>query len=281
MQEVGKNKRLKRIFSHPSGKIVIVPLDDSLLSGPTNGLEELRAKTKKVTSAQPNAIIGFQGLLKYHSDIIENTPTILNLTASTTNVLHTRKSLISNLETAVQLCVEAVAVHVNISSMYENEMLSILGRTAIECQKYGMPLMGIMYPRKENIDGSDNNYSELKKNDKEKYTTLVAHAARVGMELGVDIIKTQYTGSIESFEKVVKACAPVPVVIAGGLPLQINNLLDIAENVVKAGGAGVSFGRNIFTRENPIPYIEAIKDIILESITQKEVLNKYKNFFNE
>ena len=281
MQEVGVNKRLKRIFSHPSGRIVIVPLDDSLLAGPINGLEELKTKAEKIVSAFPNAIIGFQGLLKYHSDIVGNTPTILNLTASTTKVQHTRKSLVSSLETAIKLGVEAVAVHVNLSSMYEHEMLNILGKTIIECQKYGIPLMGIMYPRKENQDGSDNNYYDLKNNDKEKYTSLVAHSARVGMELGVDIIKTQYTGDAKSFEKVVKACAPVPVVVAGGTPLQINNLLDIAEGVVKAGGAGVSFGRNIFTRENPIPCIEAVKDIVLEGMTKNEVLKKYEKFFHE
>ena len=38
---------------------------------------------------------------------------------------------------------------------------------------------------------------------------------RIGAELGADIIKTNYTGNIETFKTVIESC-PVPVVIAGG-----------------------------------------------------------------
>ena len=44
---------------------------------------------------------------------------------------------------------------------------------------------------------------------------VVKHAARIGAELGADIIKTNYTGSPETFKEVVDGC-PVPVIIAGG-----------------------------------------------------------------
>ena len=44
---------------------------------------------------------------------------------------------------------------------------------------------------------------------------FVKHAARVGSELGVDIVKTNYTGDPDSFKEVVEG-ALVPVVIAGG-----------------------------------------------------------------
>ena len=43
----------------------------------------------------------------------------------------------------------------------------------------------------------------------------VKHAARIGAELGADIIKTNYTGSPDTFKEVVNGC-PVPVVMAGG-----------------------------------------------------------------
>ena len=39
--------------------------------------------------------------------------------------------------------------------------------------------------------------------------------ARIGAEAGADIVKTVYTGDIDSFKDVVKSC-PVPIVIAGG-----------------------------------------------------------------
>ena len=64
-----------------------------------------------------------------------------------------------------------------------------------------MPLIAMMYPRGPKI------------ND-EKDPEVVAHAARLGAELGADIIKTNYTGDPDTFKEVVKGC-PAPIVIAG------------------------------------------------------------------
>ena len=65
-----------------------------------------------------------------------------------------------------------------------------------------MPLVAMMYTRGPNIT--------------DQYDVEnVKHAARVGAELGADIVKVPYTGSIDTFKEVVHGC-PVPVVIAGG-----------------------------------------------------------------
>jgi len=277
MYNVGKSKRLKRIFSHDSGKIVVVPLDDSLLAGPSNGLNDLKSKTEKIISAAPNAIIGFQGLIRNFAELIGHTPNILNITASTTKSIHTRKVVVGSVELAVRLDAEAVAVHVNISSKYESEMLKIMGEVSQECERYGMPLMGIMYPRTENPDGTDNNYYDLKKDNVKKYAELIAHSARVGVELGANIIKTQYTGNPDSFAMVVEACKPIPIVIAGGPPVSLKEMLVNAQGAMIAGAAGISYGRNIFTRDNPEPYINAIKEIVLN----KKSVEEAEELFNQ
>lgn len=247
-----------------------MPLDDSLLAGPTNGLEELDGKVRKIISTDPNAVIGFHGLFRNFADIIGDTPSILNLTASTTRSMHTRKTLIGSLELAIMLGVEAVAVHVNISSRFETEMLKNFGDISVECSRVGIPLVGIMYPRTEHPDGNDNNYCDLKQSDRKTYAELVAHTARIGVELGADIIKTQYTGDSESFTKVVDACKPIPVLVAGGKCVDTLQMLTNAEGAVSAGGGGISFGRNIFSRENPAPYIEAVKKVVLEDCSAEE-----------
>ena len=277
MEHIGRTKRLKRIFSHESGKIVIVPLDDSLLAGATNGLENLSLKVEKLIESKPNAVIGFQGLFKNFSRLIGDTPSILNITASTTTSMHTRKVLVGSVELALMLGVEAVAVHVNISSKYENEMLKLFGDISMECHRVGMPLMGIMYPRNENVNGSDNNFSDLKRTDIEKYTKLVSHAGRVGVELGADFIKTQYTGNSETFKHVIEACNPIPVVVAGGIPVGMLEMLKTAEGAIKAGGAGISFGRNIFSRENPAPFIKAVKKVVYENFTAEQANDLVNN----
>ena len=98
-----------------------------------------------------------------------------------------------------------MSVHINIGADDEARMLEDLGKVAIECMTWGMPLLAMMYPRGATIED-------------EKDVAVVKHAARVGAELGADIVKCPYTGCPETFREVVEGCT-VPVVIAGGSKL--------------------------------------------------------------
>jgi fructose-bisphosphate aldolase/2-amino-3,7-dideoxy-D-threo-hept-6-ulosonate synthase len=90
----------------------------------------------------------------------------------------------------------------------------------------------------------------------------VAHAARIGAELGADIIKTNYTGDIETFKTVVESC-PAPVIIAGGPKCKTTQeLLQMVHESVKAGSAGLSIGRNVFQYENPTLITKALAAIV-------------------
>lgn len=259
--EVGKRRRLERLLSPKSGKTVIVPVDDSLIFGPTEGLEQINSKLPRILEDPPDALLAFLGLFRAHSPSLSKVAWIVNLTASTSRSLHTRKVQVVTVEQAVQLGADGVAVHVNVTSRYEPEMLQTLGRASRECESFGMPLLAIMYPRSESASG-DNNYDELKKTDRKKYAQLIAHSARIAVDLGADLIKTKYTGDPDSFRTVIEACRPVPIVIAGGPVLPMKTMLQIAYDVISAGGAGVSFGRNVFSRENPKPFVGALKAIV-------------------
>ena len=251
-------------MSAPADHVVFVPIDDGLIAGPFNGLAELAHLLGDIAAAQPDAVMAFPGPLRNFSTTLIRTPTILNLTASTNLSEHTHKRQIASVEDAFALGADAVAVHVNMSSRHEGELLQVLGSTARACDTIGMPLMALMYLRREGVSGADDNYEEVQRNEPERYAKLVAHACRVGAELGADIIKTQYTGSVESFRNVVGACAPVPVVIAGGPIAPAREVFERAIGAAKAGALGVSFGRNVFSRRNPSRWIEALR-IILSS----------------
>ncbi len=106
------------------------------------------------------------------------------------------------MEEALKIGADAVSIHVNVGAEDESRMLSTLGEISRHCQEWGMPLLAMMYPRGRKI--------------KDEYSAeSIAHAARVGAELGADIVKTNYSGDPDSFASVVDSC-PVPVVIAGG-----------------------------------------------------------------
>lgn len=258
---IGKSRRMQRIFSD-SDKCVIVPLDDSLISYSREGLLSLKDKIYDIQLAKPNGILCYEGTASLITAY--DIPLIINVTASTMRSAYTNKVLISCVENALRLDASAVAVHINISSKYESDMLRNLGIISSECNKYGVPLMVITYPRTEDKNGDDN-YEILKINNNEEYTRLVSHCVRVAFELGADIIKTQYTGSEDSFREVVKAGVCKPVVIAGGSHSTEEVLYDVVQSVISAGGAGVSIGRNVFNRPNSSEIINRIKKIVFSS----------------
>jgi len=255
---IGKLRRLNRIFPS-SDKCIIVPIDDSLISYAHEGLTSLQDKILDIQSARPNGILCYEGTALLIHDF--HVPIIINITASTIHSSHTNKVLISCVENALRCDASAVAVHINISSKYESEMLRNLGVVSSECNKYGMPLMVIAYPRREG-DNDDDNYEELKNVDNEAYTHLVSHCVRVAFELGADIIKTQFTGSVDSFREVVKAGVNKPVLIAGGKFTTEESLYKMVQDAMTAGGAGVSIGRNVFNRNNSSEIIDNIKGIV-------------------
>jgi DhnA family fructose-bisphosphate aldolase class Ia len=219
----------------------------------------------------PDALLAFIGLFRAHNHLLNNVPIIVNLTASTVLSRHTQKVLVTTIEQAIQVGADAVAVHVNLTSQFEAEMLRTLGSAVHECESYGMPLLAIMYPRGESASG-DNNYESLKKKEQTKYAALVAHSARIAADLGADIIKTKYTDSPDSFRVVVEACEPTPILVAGGPALPMDKMLRNAHGAICAGAAGVSFGRNIFTRNEPQPFITALKAVVHGGLTPDQAI---------
>lgn len=271
MTNIGKLSRLSRMFDPKSNKIVITPLDDALLAGPEGGLRDVNTKIKQIIIGGADAIMGFRGLFERHYEDMKEVSGILNVTASTTRSKHTRKVLVSTVEDAVRLGLDGVGVHVNISSKYESEMLRILGEVSRECERMGMPLMGIMYPRSER-DKIDYNYHDWLENEPDKYAEIVRHCVRVGVELGADLIKTHFTGSVASFRTVIECSSKIPIVIAGGPRVTAKKILNNAYQAVQAGGAGVSFGRNVFHRDDSSIIIQALRNIVHGHTTVEEAI---------
>jgi len=261
---LGKMRRIHGIFSD-TGKCMIVPLDDSLISYSHNGLVSWKDKIADIQQAVPNGILCYLGTASLIDNY--NIPLIYNVTASTINSSHTNTVLVSNVEDALKSNASAVAVHINVSSRFESNMLKAIGKISSECHQYGMPLLVIAYPRKE-CDRGDDNYENMKKTAPEKYTHLVSHCVRIAFELGADIIKTQYTGSIESFREVIAAAVNKPVLIAGGNIVEEEALYKMVRDAILAGSAGVSIGRNVFHRSNSQEIINKIKSIIFAQTTE-------------
>ncbi len=244
---VGKQIRLERIMNRNSGRTIIVPMDHGVTLGPILGLTSMNQAIERAVTGGANAIIMHKGMVKAgHRGRGEDVGLIIHLSAST--ILSpdpNDKVLVCTVEEAVRLGADAISIHINLGSPTDGRMLGLLGGVARDCRTFGMPLLAMIYPRGEGIkDQFDVQY--------------IKHAARVGAELGADIVKVNYTGSIQSFREVTDGC-PVPVVIAGGEKMDTDlDILTMVKESIQAGSRGVSIGRNVFQHKDPIAIIKAI-----------------------
>ena len=255
----GYEIRLNRIMR--KGKMLCIPMDHGISNGPIEGLEDPHAMIYKCESHGLTSVIINKGILKTMPK-----PTkagiLVHFSGSTSlSMTPNRKMLTGTVEEAIRLGADGISLHINIGGKEEPEMIEQLGAIAELTHKWSIPLLAMMYPRGENVKDP---------HDPE----IVAHVARIGAECGADIVKTLYTGDVESFEKVVKS-TPVPVVIAGGPKAKTDqDILQMTEDAMTAGAKGVTYGRNIFAHKNPQQIVQALAAIIFKKETAKEAARK-------
>lgn len=253
----GKYLRFPEIFDRKN-PIVVCPIDDLLLSGPIKGLEDPESKIFSILKANPTALLTFPGSIMKYYKYLTRTKLIVNLSASTTRSKYTKKILLGNIDTALRCNANAVAVHINLCSLYAEDMIRDAGIIIEQAERLNIPTVGIVYPRGENNDGSVNENDMLKLNDNSKYTELVCHCVQVAVDLGFDLIKTQYTGDKESFKKVIKMAQGTPIVTAGGPIIEESLSIKNAIDAYSVGSSGISFARNVFGRDDTTGYLNKI-----------------------
>jgi len=258
---IGKSIRLERIINRLTGKTVIVPMDHGVTVGPIPGLIDMKQAVDNAVNGGANAIIVHKGIVRSsHRQSGKDIGLIVHLSASTNlSPNPTGKVLICTVEEAIQLGADGVSIHINLRAPTDNEMLDHFGLVSRKCMQWGMPLVAMMYTRGEKIK----NEFDVKH---------IKHAARVGAEIGADIVKVNYTGSPQSFAEVTAGC-PVPVVIAGGEKMESDGaILTMVEHAMQAGSAGVSIGRNAFQHAKPSRMVAAICRMVHEKASAKDAL---------
>ena len=258
---IGKKIRLERIIDRNSHKTVIIPMDHGVTVGPIEGLADMRTTISRVVAGGANAILMHKGMVRAgHRGTGRDVGLIVHLSGGTSmSPDPNAKQLVCTVEEAIKLGADAVSVHINLGAETDKEMLQQLGEVSGKCVEWQMPLVAMMYTRGPKIE------SEFDVNN-------VKHAARVGAEMGADIVKVPYTGSIESFTKVVEGC-PVPVVIAGGPKMDSDkDIFKMVEGALKAGCAGVSIGRNAFQHKKPEKMVAALCRMVHEGASVEQAI---------
>lgn len=239
----GKAIRLQRIF-RDDGRTVISALDFGGFMGPVPGLEVPKEITGKVVAGGADAIIVHPGFAREAASVYGGkVGLIVRITggASKFSPDGSNHVMTSSVEEAVRLGADAVCVMVIIGAKEEHAMLANLGRVAQDANRFGIPVVAELLPDYEHSFDPE----------------WVGVCARLGFELGADVIKTYYCGP--EFANVVANC-PIPIVMAGG-PKNSDIFTNI-EGALGSGAAGVAIGRNIFQAPDPYAYTQKIVSLV-------------------
>ena len=275
-------ERMRKIM--PDGKAMILAYDQGFEHGPRDFLENPESTNFEyildiAKRGRYTGIVLHAGLAeKYETEIKDSKiPLILKLNGTTE--LCTEEDPYSpqlySTDDALGLGATAVGYTVYSGSKYEDEMQKEFSQIIREAHGKGIPVIGWMYPRGRSIFDRRSASKTLKMALEEQEKTnlaidetpsIVAYGARVGLELGADIVKVKYTGSPESFRWVVQSAFPTKVVMSGGPMTRTDGeFLSRVKDVLKAGAVGVAVGRNVWQRKDPLIVSEKIHQIIFGS----------------
>ncbi len=243
-----RSRRLTRLFDPRSSRTLIVPLDHGLAHGPMAGLRGIPSMISVLGEAQVDAVVLNPGIAALCHDVLADHPAlglIVHLSAGSGLARRRfRRSVVGSVESAIAQGADAVSVHLNVGADDDVPQLAELARTAEQCRATGTPLVAMMY-----TCGGSMRVEHL------------AHAARMADELGADIVKLPYPGSAAALAEIV-GNVHCSVVCAGGSIGAGSDIVEIANGVVRAGGAGLAVGRQLFQSANPETLIKILQQVL-------------------
>ncbi len=251
-------RRVKRIFA-ADGKALIVAMDHGLIDGPIQGLEHPEATIEKIIAGGANAVLTSYGLARRFASELAGIGLILRVDGGSTSLGEKGGPgrIFYTVEDGLRLGADALAVSAFPGSEVELDTLQNLAKVAGKAHESGLAVLGEMVP------GGFDSPPEM------RTAQAVAISARVGAELGADVIKTPYASGFEA----VTSTSYVPVVILGGAKRgKERDMLADIRTAIDVGASGVAIGRNIWQSENPAAMTAAVAAIIHRNASVDEAM---------
>lgn len=246
----GKAIRLARIADPHTMRAQIVPMDHSVTIGPLGPVRHTEQMIEVLAESGCDAVVLHRGRVAQAApEAFATMGLIVHLSASTSMGLDQEaKVLVGGVDAALRSGADAVSVHVNIGAPTETQQLQDFAAVARECEILGVPLLAMMYARGP---------------QQPPITTAptLAHLAAIATDLGADMVKLDYAGTVDGMRAVVDS-TPVPVYVAGGPGRTDDDAISFGAEVLTSGVAGLSFGRNIFDAQDPYRVANTLADLV-------------------
>jgi DhnA family fructose-bisphosphate aldolase class Ia len=266
---IGEEIRLSRLFGE--GNAVVVAIDHGLYNGPLPGLVNLPQVITTITGA--DAILTSPGMVTHCRSVFmkRGAPALVvrlnwGTQYATQWEYDTAQSVrVISAQDAVALGADIALAGLSLKTgdqALDAHNIEILSAYVTEKRSAGIPLIGEFYP----AGAEDASPEDLQ--------DLVAIGCRIISELGVDAIKTFFTG--ERFSEIASA-TPVPILTLGAkkVPLE-RDALRMAQRAVQAGARGVVFGRNVVQARNPEQFLAALKEVVKAGREADSVAHAYE-----
>ena len=261
MAMLGKAVRMSRLINSQSNKMMAITVDHSISRGIMHGLIPIQETIDKIIAGGPDAITMTKGIAEICLPKHAGKVSLLLKCSSYSPVQPTYDVCFGDVEEGVRMGADAVSVGAILLGDHQAEQIRDIGLISKQCMAAGMPLIGHIYPKGESV----------KPEDRTKWENI-AYCVRAGAELGVDIIKTTYTGDPITMEKVVKSC-PARVVIQGGdVGNTVEDYIKMTRDALDVGVGGVTFGRFVWEYRDITSLVKTLRSVIHENLDIKRAL---------
>lgn len=265
---MSKTRRMSQIFSN-DGKSITLALDGYYFSTKTAGIDQTIALLPRLIENGLDAVIVTYGMAKLYAESFTDLGLVVRADLST-SVFDARIPQTTDLlsvEDALKLGADSVISMTFPGAEDEAASHKMAWDLAKAADHWNVPYMCETLPYSYHVTSPESNQIET-----------IAAAARIGTELGADIIKTRLTGNPEDV-RIIEA-AKRPVLVLGGP--KTDNILDYFKYVkhcMDVGAKGVAVGRNITLDENPMGVVAGLNTIIHQGGTAEEAFRSYQSSF--
>ena len=260
---LGKEVRLSRLVNPKSNKMMAITVDHAISRGiaPMKGLQPIQQTIDKIILGKPEAMTMTKGIAERCMYQHAGKTSILMKISNYSPVAPTQDTIFGSVDEAIRMGADGVSMGAMTLGDFQGEQFEAIGRFAEECAMKGMPLIGHVYPKGESVPL-----------DQRTAWENIAYCVRSACELGMDIVKTTYTGDPDSMAKVV-ACVPnsFRIVIQGGDECKtLDDYLTMTRNAMDCGVGGVTMGRFVWDYQDVTALVIALRYIIHEGYSVKE-----------
>ncbi len=252
-------RRMYRLF-RGDGRCLVVAMDHGSTLDVFPALNDTTKVVDAVIAGGADAILTTPGIAREFFDHLKSIGLILRVDGWSADAREKPEcNLLFSVEDALRLGADAVACMGYVGTPLECQTLGNLAKVAAECHAWGVPLLAEM------LAGGFTN-PELRTPENTR------RAARIGAELGADIIKTEFTGPGGSFQQVTEHCYRPVLVLGGSKRDDDRGLLEMVKSALEAGASGVAIGRNIWGHSDPQALVKALSRLIHHDGTVDEAL---------